>query len=234
MRIFAVDTSSNAASAAIIEDEILLGEFILNHKKTHSQKIMPMIDEVFKSCELTPSDIDIYAVSIGPGSFTGLRIGIATVKALAHAVNKPVIEVSTLEAMAYNMPYCQYQICPIMDARRSQVYNAVYKWQGEKLITIKEPRALDINECILDVCDEKTVFIGDGIGVNKDIIKEKMGDKAILSPAPYANQMASSVAQAAYIKADNKENIKSYLEVLPVYLRKSQAEREYEERNGKA
>lgn len=230
MRIFAVDTSSNAASAALIEDEILLGEYILNHKKTHSQKIMPIIDEIFKSSELTPNDIDIYAVNIGPGSFTGLRIGIATVKALAHAAQKPVIEVGTLESMAYNMPYCQYQICAVMDARRSQVYNAVYRWQGDTLVTVKYPRAVDISECIADVENEKTVFIGDGIGVNRDIIKEKMGERALFAPAAYANQTAAAVAQAAYFKAGDKEYIKSYLDIVPVYLRKSQAEREYEQR----
>jgi len=232
LRIFAVDTSSNAATAALLEDDILLGEYILNHKKTHSQKIMPIIDEIFKSSELKPADIDIYAVSIGPGSFTGLRIGVATVKALAHAVDKPIIEVGTLEAMAYNIPYSQHTLCPIMDARRSQVYNAIYKWENEKLIIVKEPRAVSIEECVNDVMGQKVIFIGDGIGVNREYIKSRMGDNAVFAPAAYSNQRASSVAQAAYYKSAVRENLKSYMDVLPEYLRKSQAEREYEERNG--
>ncbi|MCH5184784.1 MAG: tRNA (adenosine(37)-N6)-threonylcarbamoyltransferase complex dimerization subunit type 1 TsaB [Oscillospiraceae bacterium] len=235
MRIFAVDTSSLAASAAIIEDEVLLGEYIIDHKKTHSQKIMPMTDELFGSCELKPSDIDIYAVSVGPGSFTGLRIGIATVKALAHAVGKPVVGVGTLEAMAYNMPFCEYLLCPIEDARRSQVYNAAYKWNGGVLDEVKAPNAAGIDECISGLGNETVMFIGDGIAVNRDFITDKMGDNALFAPAAYSRQRASSVAQAAYFKARDKSNIKRYTDILPVYLRKSQAEREYEERerNGK-
>lgn len=235
MRIFAVDTSSNAASAALIDDNVLLGEYILNHKKTHSQKLMPIIDEVFKSCELTPNDIDIYAVTTGPGSFTGLRIGISTVKALAHAVKKPVIGINTLEAMAYNMPCCKYTLCTLIDARNEQVYNAAYKWNGEELDTVVEPNASHILECIgrLTDKDEKIMFIGNGAYANRTVITEKSANKALFAWAAYNEVSAAAVAQAAYFKASDKSNIKSYIDILPVYLRKPQAEREYEERNGK-
>ena len=130
MKILAIDTSSAVASAAILEDGKLIAEYILNNKKTHSQKIMPMIDEIIKDSDLTINDIDVFAAAYGPGSFTGLRIGVATAKALAHAVNKPLVEVSTLEGIAYNAVYSDLLLCPIMDARRNQVYNAVYKSEG--------------------------------------------------------------------------------------------------------
>ena len=116
MRVLAIDTSSNVATVAVMEDELLLGEYILNHKKTHSQKIMTMIEQILSELELNVQDIDIFAAAIGPGSFTGLRIGVATVKALAHATGKPVVSVGTLEALAYNVPYAEHIIVPIMDA----------------------------------------------------------------------------------------------------------------------
>ena len=121
MRVLAIDTSSNVATVAVMEDELLLGEYILNHKKTHSQKIMTMIEQILSELELTVRDIDIFAAAIGPGSFTGLRIGVATVKALAHATGKTVVSVGTLEALAYNVPYAEHIIVPIMDARRDNV-----------------------------------------------------------------------------------------------------------------
>ncbi|MBR4173657.1 MAG: tRNA (adenosine(37)-N6)-threonylcarbamoyltransferase complex dimerization subunit type 1 TsaB, partial [Clostridia bacterium] len=130
MKIFAVDTSSSVASAAICDGDKLVCETVLNNKLTHSQTLMPMIEEVFKRSGLAPSEIDIFAVADGPGSFTGLRIGVTTVKALAHAVNKDVVGVNTLEAMCYNIPFCQNLISPIMDARRGEVYNAFYRFEN--------------------------------------------------------------------------------------------------------
>ena len=120
MRVLAIDTSSNVATVAVMEDELLLGEYILNHKKTHSQKIMTMIEQILSELELTVQNIDIFAAAIGPGSFTGLRIGVATVKALAHATGKPVVSVGTLEALAYNVPYAEHIIVPTMALRKSE------------------------------------------------------------------------------------------------------------------
>ena len=145
MRVLAIDTSSNVATVAVMEDELLLGEYILNHKKTHSQKIMTMIEQILSELELTVRDIDIFAAAIGPGSFTGLRIGVATVKALAHATGKPVVSVGTLEALAYNVPYAEHIIVPIMDARRDNVFTASYIWD-EGFKEIGEPEAIGIDE----------------------------------------------------------------------------------------
>ncbi len=232
MRVLAIDTSSNVATVAVMEDELLLGEYILNHKKTHSQKIMTMIEQILSELELTVQDIDIFAAAIGPGSFTGLRIGVATVKALAHATGKPVVSVGTLEALAYNVPYAEHIIVPIMDARRDNVFTASYIWD-EGFKEIGEPEAISIDEC-LESCGEflDTIFVGDGVKVHRDYIKEKLGDKAIFPPANALNSRASSVAALALDKAKRGET-QSYLEMKPYYIRKSQAERELEERENK-
>ena len=224
MRVLAIDTSSNVATVAVMEDELLLGEYILNHKKTHSQKIMTMIEQILSELELTVRDIDIFAAAIGPGSFTGLRIGVATVKAL--------VSVGTLEALAYNVPYAEHIIVPIMDARRDNVFTASYIWD-EGFKEIGEPEAISIDEC-LESCGEflDTIFVGDGVKVHREYIKEKLGDKAIFPPANALNSRASSVAALALDKAKRGET-QSYLEMKPYYIRKSQAERELEERENK-
>lgn len=231
MRILAVDSSANVASAAIAEDHKLICEFTLNHKKTHSEKLMPMIDEVLKNAQLTPADVDVFAVANGPGSFTGLRIGVATVKGLAHAVQKPVVGVSTLLAMAYNLPFCEYLVSPIMDARRAQVYNGIYRWQNGRIETVTAPRAVAIADCVEEfkTSGEKVVFLGDGVPVHGEFIKEQLGGQAFFAPQNCNMQRAASVALAA---ADLYQAgvCETYYELAPVYLRKPQAERELEEK----
>ena len=189
-----------------------------------------MIDEVFKKSELTPSDIDIFAVSNGPGSFTGLRIGVTTIKGLAHAVEKPVCGVNTLEALAYNLPFCPHIVAPIMDARREQVYNAFYKWEDGILKEVAKPRAISLDDCLkeLEELGEKVVFLGDGVAVFRDKIKDTLKEQALFAPQLACTGRAACVAEAA----KNKETI-NYGELSPVYLRKSQAEREAEEREAK-
>ncbi len=230
MKILAVDTSSAVASAAIVEDDKLICECVLNNKLTHSQTIMPMIDYVFKASELKPQDIDIFAVANGPGSFTGLRIGVTTVKGLAHAEGKPVVGVNTLEALAYNLPFCPYIISPIMDARREQVYNAFYKVENGQIIEIAPPRAIALSDCLeeLQGFGKQVIFLGDGVPVFKEKIKEVLGSLALFAPQTVNAQRASAVAEAA----KNKQTV-PYAELVPVYLRQSQAERELEERGKK-
>lgn len=233
MKILAMDTSSDVASVAVTEDNRLLGEYTMNNKKkTHSQKLMVMIDVLLKDIEVDISEIDLFAVSHGPGSFTGLRIGVATAKALAHACQKPIIGISTLEALAYNLPFCEHIIVPVMDAGKNRVYAASYIWD-EGFRTLGEPEAMTIEECV-ESCGEllETVFVGDGAAVHMEYIKEQLGEQAFFAPANSLEQRASSVACAAYEKYKNGE-ASSYTEVNPVYLKKSQAERELEERNKK-
>lgn len=231
MKVLAIDTASIVATVAIMDDEKLIGEYILNHKKTHSQKIMPIIREVLDSAQLKVADIDVFAVANGPGSFTGLRIGVATIKGLAHAVNKPVVGISTLDGLAFNLPHCKHMICPIMDARRQQVYNALYKWVDDSFYIVEEPRALPVGDLIRELKekDEQVMFTGDGVAVFQEQLKNELGERCHFAPIAFRMQRASSIAELALQKA-YKGEVESYMTFAPFYLRKSQAEREYEKR----
>ena len=227
MKIFAVDTSSAVASAAIVDGDKLLCEFTLNNGLTHSQTLMPMVKEVFEKSGLSVADIDLFAVCAGPGSFTGLRIGVTTVKGLAHAVNKPVVGVNTLEAMCYNLPFCPFVIAPIMDARRGEVYNGFYEMKDGKAVELTPPRAIPLTKCLDQIrqMGRKAVFLGDAVPVFKNVLETDLKDLAVFAPQGANMQRASSVAEAAKYKTPQK-----YGELVPEYFRKSQAEREYEER----
>ena len=229
MKILAIDTSCNVATVAVCDHEKLISEYSMNHKRTHSQKIMPMVEEILKSCELTIRDIDIFAAANGPGSFTGLRIGVSAVKGFAHAMNKPVVGVSTLEGLAYNLPYCKYRVYPIMDARCSQVYNAVYEWGDYDLAEIISPRALSLEELCGEIVSigKKVVFLGDASLVYKEALQNVLGELCIFTPSNQLMQKASSIAHAVYKKVNKGETL-LYSEFLPKYLRKPQAERERE------
>lgn len=228
MRILAVDTSALVASCAIVEDEKLVFEQIINNKLTHSQTLMPMIAEAFKQSGFAPSDMDLFAAVTGPGSFTGIRIGVSAVKALAHAAEKPCAAVSALEAMAQNLAYAGGIIAPIMDARRTEVYNAIYSADGGRLTELAPPAAFGVEK----LCDKlsdmggRVIFLGDGVPPYRDIITEKLGSMAEFAPANINAQMAAS---AAVLAADKPKL--NYSELVPFYLRKSQAEREYEEKH---
>lgn len=228
MKILAIDTSGQIAAVAVCENGVLLGEYTLNHGLTHSQRLLPMVDELLKSLNMTTKDVDAFACSTGPGSFTGLRIGIATAKGFAFTENKPCIAVSGLEAMAYNHLYTDYIICPLMDARAGQVYNAVYKRFRGGLKTLAEPRAVEIVKVIdeLKGYKEKVLFLGDGVKPNLEIIKE-LGSRAVISAFNNNMQRAASVALAAEIKAKKGKTLTGQ-ELGAEYLRKSQAEREAE------
>jgi len=227
MNILAIDTSALTATVAVLSGDTLLGEISSTTALTHSQTVMPMIDELLKKISLDISDIDLFACSEGPGSFTGLRIGIGTVKGLAYGLNKPVIGVSTLEALAHNIAFTDCVISPIMDARRGQVYNALYRWDGTVLKCITEPRALSVEELCEELC-EKTVFVGDGVRVHKEKISELLKEKALFAPPQHLLQRAGSVAYAA----SGKEGTDAAA-LTAVYLRKPQAERERDEKNAK-
>lgn len=231
MKVLAIDTSSIVATCAVMDDEKLIGEYILNHKKTHSQKIMPVIKEILDSCELDTEDIDVYGVAKGPGSFTGLRIGLATIKGLAHATDKPVVGISTLEALAFNIPYSQGIIVPMMDAKRQRVYTGLYKWQDGVLCVIDEPMAIEVEELIKILLDrnEKIIVNGDGSIVYKPIILEKLKSRVLFAPKSANLSRASSVAELTMARA-KEGKLESYMKIVPDYLRKSQAQREYDEK----
>jgi tRNA threonylcarbamoyladenosine biosynthesis protein TsaB len=221
------------ASVAIVEDGVTMAEYSVNFKKTHSQTLLPMIDEMISLLGTELSTVDAIAVSGGPGSFTGLRIGSATAKGLGLALKKPLIHVPTLDATAYNLYGTSALICPIMDARRNQVYTGLYRFEREFSV-VMEQDALDMGELIekLNAMGERVIFLGDGVPVYEAQIREKMTVPFDLAPAHVNRQRAAAVAAlGAVYFAEGK--IETAEEHRPDYLRKSQAEREREEQEGK-
>lgn len=232
MKILAFDSSGLVASVAIVQDDNLIAEYTTNYKKTHSQTLLPMLDEVVRMTETDKNSFDLLAVAAGPGSFTGLRIGSATVKGLALAWDIPVVAVPTLEALAYNAWGSRRIICPIMDARRRQVYTGLYRFdKDDKMEVLMDQVPMDIDELIEVLGDrgEEVLFVGDGIDVYADTIRQKMTVPFSFAPAHMNKQRAGSVAVAA--KKRYEEGIyTSGDDFAPEYLRQSQAERERAER----
>jgi tRNA threonylcarbamoyladenosine biosynthesis protein TsaB len=225
MKILAVDTSGINCSVCIIDEASVLAEFSQCSGTTHSQSLMPMIYEMQKYSGITPEDIDVFACSIGPGSFTGLRIGISTIKGMALSLNKPVIGVPSLVGLAYNIPYFNGLICPIIDAKNNNVYSAIFEYKDKPIMMgsyISEGF-----ESLIDVLKTKEsdiLFIGDGAIAYKDKLISEFGNKAIFSPIHLNNQLAISIAKAAMDKASLGE-FDDYNSLVPLYLKKSQAER---------
>lgn len=231
MKILAIDSSGLVASVAIVEDDNLLGEYTMNYKKTHSQTLLPMLDEVARMMELDMKTIDAIAVSAGPGSFTGLRIGSATAKGLALALGKEIVSVPTVDAMAYNLWGCDKQICPLMDARRQQAYTGRYTFDGGKFITIEPQTVLSIEEIINQVNESgrETVFLGDGVDVFKEYIEQNITVPYYFAPANNNKQRAASVAVLGAALHEEGKAQPAELHK-PEYLRLSQAERERQEK----
>lgn len=226
MRILGIESSSLVASVAIVTDDVMTAEYTVNYKKTHSQTLLPMIDAMAQMLELDLATVDAIAVSAGPGSFTGLRIGSATAKGLGLALNKPLIHVPTVDAMAYNLCGVSGLICPIMDARRNQVYTGVYRFEDE-FVTIREQCAISLNELIdyLNEMGEKVTFLGDGIPVSRDAIEALLKVPYKFAPAHMNRQRAGAVAVLGGIYYEQGKT-ETAAEHAPDYLRLSQAERE--------
>lgn len=228
MRILGIESSSLVASVAVVEDEVLIAEYTVNFKRTHSQTLLPMLDEIVKMVELDLETIDAIAVSGGPGSFTGLRIGSATGKGLGLALNKPLVSVPTVDAMAYNLYGSSYRVCPIMDARRNQVYTGIYDNQNGFFV-MKEQCAMDILELVdeINAAGQKVIFLGDGVPVYKKQIQEKITVPFLFAPAHLNRQRAAAVAALGGLYYEKGKTLTA-AEHAPDYLRKPQAERERE------
>ncbi len=227
MKILAIDSSGIVSSAAVAEDDNLLGEYTINQKKTHSQTLLPMIDEVARMLELDLQTIDAIAVAAGPGSFTGLRIGCATAKGMGLALDKPLISIPTVDGLAYNLAGSGVAVCPLMDARRNQVYTGLYTFRGYQMQTVIAQCAVGIEEIIRKINDTRqpVTFLGDGVRVFTPYIKEHCQVPYTFAPAHLNKQRAGSVAVLAmeYYRAGN---VQTAAEHRPEYLRMSQAERE--------
>ena len=234
MKILALDSSGLVASVAIIEDSKLIAEYTINYKKTHSQTLLPMMDEIVRMTETDLNSLDAIVVAKGPGSFTGLRIGAATAKGLGLALKKPIIGIPTVEGLAMNLYGTDALICPLMDARRNQVYTGIYKFLDGKLQVVKEQVPVGIEEIVdaLNLIGKEVVFLGDGVPVYKEVIEEKIEVPYCFAPAHVNKQRASAIAVRAIDYWENNQFVDAN-EFEPEYLRLSQAEREQLEKNKK-
>lgn len=231
MKILALDSSGLVASVAVVEDDNLLVEFTMNYKKTHSQTLLPMLDEAARMVELDLNSLDAIAVAGGPGAFTGLRIGSATAKGLALALDKPIIAVPTVDGMAYNLWGCGDMICPLMDARRQQTYTGLYEFRNGVMRILRPQCAVGIDEIVEDINarGRKTVFLGDGTDVFSPYIRENCQVPYDFAPAHLNKQRAASLGALAVVYAGEGKMMYAD-EHKPDYLRLSQAERERREK----
>lgn len=230
MRLLGIDTSTQAATAAVVDSGEIICEYTLNQKKTHSVHLVPMIEEMLASAELTLSDMDGFACGVGPGSFTGVRIGVATVKGFAQALSKPVVCVDSLKTLAAGVGPTDKRIVSAMFARVDEVFCAVYRREGNALITELAPTVLTIDELLSFCGDKPCIFVGDAGAVHQEKIKEVLG--AAVSFADVRQNMVSAANLTLLAEKEATENgFLPYDEISPLYLRPSQAEREYEEKN---
>ncbi len=244
MKILALDSSGLVASVAVVTEEQLVGEYTINYKKTHSQTLLPMIDVMFEQLDMDIAEIDAIAVAGGPGSFTGLRIGAATAKGLGLALDKPVVHIKTVEGMAYQMYGVEGVICPIMDARRSQVYTGIYAFDLDGELSgeadrgfhiIEDQMAVSIEELVekLNYLGQTVTFLGDGVPVHRQYIEENLLVPFFFAPTHCNCQNAAAIGSLAvtYYEQGKIETAEAFQ---PDYLRVSQAERERAERIAKA
>ena len=241
MKILALDTSGPNCSVSIIDDNNILADFTINNGTTHSQNLVPMIDQTLKFANIELSDIDTFACSIGPGSFTGLRIGIATIKGFALSLNKPVLSVPTLLALAYNVSNFEGIVCSIIDARNDNVYAGIYRYDSDNESPNYKPELIedyisDNIEILIDKLkdfDDNIIFVGDGVDTYKDLLLNKLQSNSsnILFASSHLNhQYALSTARAALDLAKVNEYSDAH-SLSPMYLKKSQAERELDAKN---
>lgn len=230
MKILGIDTSSQATSIAIIEDEKLICEYTVNTKKTHSQKLMPMIENIISMSDLNIKDIDAIAICIGPGSFTGLRISMATAKAISHVNKLPIVAVDSLESLAFNMNLCDKTICSILDAQRNQVYTGKYKFENREFKTVEEIKVITIDELIEELSNKEEEFILVGEACNLYMDKLKTVENIQVASASHNVSKASSLCSLGLIKYNNSKDIHDCYTINPMYIRKSQAEVDYDEK----
>lgn len=225
MRILALDCASVSASVALLEDETVLGETFTNVKLTHSQTLLPMVEELFQNTHTTMQEVDAFAVTVGPGSFTGVRIGVAAVKGMADAVKKPCYAISALEAATY--PFADFEgiVCPLMDARRDQVYTALFK-DGKRLLEDSAMSTAELLEILEKYSNEKVLFVGDGAQKGFDAFYKENEQRFVLCKPQFRYVRASSVGFLAEEQKQNGVKALSSQELLPLYLRLPQAQRE--------
>lgn len=223
MKVLAIETATLAGSIAIVDDsEGLIGEVVINARIAHTERLMPSIVWLLDASGISIKEIDVFAVSIGPGSFTGLRIGLSTVKGFAFATDKPIIAVPTLDAFARNIPFCERLICPMLDARKNEVYAALYRWDNDCCTKIMPETAIKPEDLLKNIV-EPVVFMGEGSRIYKNLISELLKTKAVFAPPSKMSPSASTIAEIAIEKV--RQGITADpVSLVPLYIRKSEAE----------
>jgi len=231
LNILGIDSSSIVATVAVLTQEKLLAEYIVNNKKNHSEKLMLVLDRVLSDADLSINDIDVIAVGKGPGSFTGIRIGMACAQGLAHAAGKPMIGVNTLDALAYNLINAQGLLCPMINAQREELYTSLYRWQDGKLVRLWDYeliKADKLAERLLRI-PEQIYILGDGVNI---LLQANFKlDNVVLAPRVSLMPKASSVAMAALERYTSGE-VDDCFNIRPFYIRRSNAEEKWEEIHG--
>lgn len=231
MKILAIDSSGLVATVALLCDDILVGEYTIHNKRTHSQTLLPMIEAMLAMADVEIHDIDAIAAAAGPGSFTGLRIGASTAKGLAQALDIPIAAVPTLEGLAFNLTGADALVCPMMDARRNQAYYGIYDVSGRLPLTVQEQAAAPVEEVVekVNALGKPVIFLGDGVPVFQEQLEQAVTVSYRLAEDSVRYQRASSIAALgkAYLEQGHGMAAKDFA---PIYLRLSQAERERLER----
>jgi tRNA threonylcarbamoyladenosine biosynthesis protein TsaB len=228
VNILGVETSTKTGSVAVVSEKGVIAQYSLNIEVTHSERLMSTVDRVLKDTRLAVSDLVGFAVAIGPGSFTGLRIGLATVKGLAFATGNPVAAVPTLEALAWNLPYTAHPVCPLLDARKNEVYAALYRFDENTLVQVLPETVIPIDR-LAKWLSEKTVFTGEGSLIYRTDIQKILGDRAVFAPQSAVLPSAAAVAEIGLniIKSGRQADLDS---LSPIYLRRPEAEVAWEKR----
>lgn len=230
MKVLSIDTATECASCAVLDDDKLLGEISFNYKKQHSVILMSMIDNLLNNLGLNVNSLDGFVVSKGPGSFTGLRIGVSAIKGFSQGTSKPFVGISSLDSLAYNLAYTTGIICPILDALRNNVYTALYKFEGANLKIISEHTIMSIDDLIVELNNrqEPVCFIGDAVPKFKEKLTSGI-ENVSFAPTHLNLTRASSLGELG-LKLLEAETYDDLYTFAPLYLRKSQAEREYEKK----
>ncbi len=228
MNILGIETSTKTGSVAIVSEDGVVAQYSLNIEVTHSERLMSTVDRVLKDTGLAVHDLDGFSVAIGPGSFTGLRIGLSTVKGLALATGKPIAAVPTLQALAWNLPYSVYPVCPLLDARKNEVYAALYRFAGTALVQVLPETAISIFRLAHQI-SEKVVFTGEGSRIFRNGIQEVFGERAVFAPHSAALPSGAKVAEIGLDMIKNGRQAEPD-RLTPLYIRRPEAEVVWEKR----
>ncbi len=229
MKVLGINTATIFGSVGLVDTDRILGEYSLNIPVTHSERLMTSIDRLLSDTRVSLEEIDGFSIALGPGSFTGLRIGVSTVKGLAFATGQPVVGVSTLKALAQNLFNCPYKICPILDARKKEVYAALFRADGSRQLKRLTPDMVTSPQALVEQIHGPVAFLGDGVELYGGFLKRKLGRRASFVAPEFSYVRGAVVAQMGLELIAKGERL-DIVSFVPHYIRRSEAEIKYEER----